>query len=214
MRQTVLPPVQKNSRMCGIQAGLLCALVLLSVQGCSVQHSSNGETDHVRLQTPIGGLEVRTDAGQPPDAGLPVYPGAVAVGRQNNDAGSADIHMHFGKWRLNVKAAEYQTPDSEEKVMAFYRNAMKEYGDVVTCKDKSPVGQPVSTRDGLTCAEDHEVDLRVDEHSASVGTAPEGIIKLLAGSPRDQHIVELRPQNGMTRFSLVMVQLPEKATTN
>lgn len=195
-------------------AAVACACLLPALQGCSVQHSSNGDTEHVRLQTPVGGLEVRTDSNKPPDVGLPVYPGATPVGEQKNDSGAADIHMNFGKWHLNVKAAEYQTPDPEDKVIAFYRSAMKEYGDVVTCKDKTPVGQPVATHDGLTCAEDHEVDLRVDDHSGATTIVPEGTIKLLAGSPHDQHIVELRPRSGATRFSLVMVQLPSKRTTN
>ncbi len=214
MRQSVMPAKITIRGTARILVTLASGFLLIALQGCSVQHSSSGDAEHVRLQTPVGGLEVRTDAAQPPDVGLPVYPGATPVGKQKDDSGAADIHMNFGRWHLNVKAAEYQTPDAEDKVVAFYRSAMKEYGDVVTCKDKTPVGQPTSTRDGLTCAEDHEVDLRVDEHSTSVATAPGGTIKLLAGAPRDQHIVELRPHSGATRFSLVMVQLPGKKTTN
>jgi hypothetical protein len=214
MRQSVLTAKIGVSRSARILATLASGCLLFAFQGCSVQHSSSGDAEHVRLQTPVGGLEVRTDTAQPPDVGLPVYPGATPVGKQKDDSGAADIHMNFGRWNLNVKAAEYQTSDAEDKVIAYYRSAMKEYGDVVTCKDKTPVGQPASTRDGLSCAEDHEVDLHVGEHSTSVATAPAGTIKLLAGSPRDQHIVELRPHKGATRFSLVMVQLPGKRTTN
>ena len=70
--------------------------------------------------------------------------------------------MSFGKWQLHVKAAEYQSKDQEFKVVAFYKNAMASYGDVLTCKDKKPVGQPVATKQGLTCANDHEYDVSMD----------------------------------------------------
>ena len=98
----------------------------------------NGDAENVHLHTPIGGLDVRTNSAAAVDVGVPIYPGAVATGDKGKDSGAADIHMSFGKWQLHVKAAEYQSKDPEFKVVAFYKNAMASYGDVLTCKDKKP----------------------------------------------------------------------------
>lgn len=192
-------------------------LLLFAISGCSVNEHKNGNAENVHLHTPIGGLDVRTNSAA--DIGVPVYPGAVATGDQGKDSGAADIHMSFGKWQLHVKAAEYQSQDPEFKVVAFYKKAMASYGDVLTCKDKKPVGQPVATSQGLTCANDHEYDVSMDVESSknhvNIGTPKiSGDIKLLAGSPDNQHIIEFTPTSTGTKFSVVAVQLPHKGQTD
>lgn len=195
------------------------AILGLMISGCSVQDHKNGQTENVRLRTPIGALDVRTNAVHGPDVGLPVYPGAVETGKHGNDSGSADIHMSFGSWHLTVKAIEYHSGDPEDKVVAFYRAAMGQYGDVLTCKNKTAVGEPQKTRQGLTCNNDHEYDLdmeldRSKKHADAKTVQVAGNIKLLAGSPQNQHIVEVRPNAGGTKFSIVVVQLPHKSQTD
>jgi hypothetical protein len=198
---------------------LSVGVLLFTVSGCSVNEHKNGDAENVHLHTPIGGLEVRTNSAAGIDVGVPVYPGAVATGDQGKNSGAADIHMSFGKWQLHVKAAEYQSKDPEFKLIAFYKKAMASYGDVLTCKDKEPVGQPVATRQGLTCANDHEYDVSVDAESSSkhvnIGTPKiSGDIKLLAGSRENQHIIEFTPASDGTKFSIVAVQLPHKGQTD
>ena len=56
---------------------LLAGIVVLAACGCSVQKQKNGDAENVKLRTPIGSLDVRTNAVHGPDVGLPVYPGAV-----------------------------------------------------------------------------------------------------------------------------------------
>lgn len=189
------------------------------LSGCSVQDRKDGPTENVRIHTPLGGLDVRTDAVNGPDVGLPVYPGAIETGKQGDQSGSADIHMNFGKWHLNLKAVEYHSNDPEDQVVAFYKRAMGRYGDVLTCKDKAAIGQPTKTRQGLTCANDHEYDLnvKVDRSSKPVNVkSPHlaGGVKLLAGSAEDQHIVEFSPDSNGTKFSIVLVQVPHKNQTD
>lgn len=198
---------------------LSTGVLLFAVSGCSVNEHKNGDAENVHLHTPIGGLDVRTNSAGAIDVGVPVYPGAVATSEKGKDNGAADIHMSFGKWRLDVKAAEYKTKDPEFKVVAFYKKAMATYGDVITCKDKRPVGQPVATRRGLTCANDHEYDVSMDAESSNrhvnIGTPKiSGDIKLLAGSPDNQHIIEFTPTSDGTKFSIVAVQLPHKGQTD
>jgi hypothetical protein len=115
--------------------------------------------------------------------------------------------MGFGEWELRVRVVSYQTQDSQGKVIAFYKQALNRYGDVITCKDKAAVGTPAETSEGLTCADDtHHHNVRVDTGGYKSGV---GDLELKAGSERHQHIVGFEsPQNGQTRFSLVALDLP------
>lgn len=198
---------------------LIAGVMALALTGCSVQEHKNGQAENVHLHTPIGALDVRTNAVHGPDVGLPVYPGAVETGQHGDDSGSADIQMSFGKWSLHIKAIGYRSQDAEEKVVDFYKKAMAQYGDVLTCKDKTAIGTPSRTRQGLTCANDHEynVDLKLDTSKNTVQvTSPaiSGAVKLLAGSPENQHIVEFTPDQNGTKFSVVVVQLPHSHQTD
>jgi hypothetical protein len=196
---------------------LFIGVFLLAISGCSVQDNKNGQAENVKLRTPIGSLDVRTNAVHGPDVGLPVYPGAVETGKHGHDSGSADIHMSFGNWRLNVKAIEYRSNDPEDKIVAFYKNAMSQYGDVLTCKNRTAIAEPSKTSQGLTCANDHEYDVNMDASKKPATVQPStitGDIKLLAGSPENQHIVEFNPTSDGTKFSMVLVQLPHKNQTD
>jgi hypothetical protein len=198
---------------------LLASVCLVASFGCSIKDHKSGQAESVQLRTPLGGLDVKTNAVHGPDVGLPVYPGAVETGKHGDDSGSADIHMSFGSWHLTVKAIEYHSGDSEDKIIDFYKKAMGQYGDVLTCKDKSALGEPQKTRQGLTCANDHEYDLSMkadtSKNHENAQTSPiSGDIKLLAGSPDNQHIVEVTPNSGGTKFSIVFVQLPHQSQTD
>jgi hypothetical protein len=212
-------PKEAASSRCLSMAALSVGVLLFALSGCSVNEHKNGDAENVHLHTPLGGLDVRTNSAAAVDVGVPIYPGAVATSAKGKDNGAADIHMSFGKWQLNVKAAEYQSKDPEFKLVAFYKKAMATYGDVLTCKDKKPVGQPVATRQGLTCANDHEYDVRMDAETSNkhinLGTPKiSGDIKLLAGSRDNQHIIEFTPIADGTKFSIVSVQLPHKGQTD
>ena len=198
---------------------LVLSALLFVFSGCSVQEHKNGKAENVRVHTPIGGLDVRTNDVHSADLGLPIYPGAVETGQHGDDSGSADIHMSFGEWSLHIKAIGYRSDDPEDKLVAFYKNAMARYGDVLTCKDKTALGQPTKTSQGLTCANGHEYNVDVDLDAAKKrsnlsATQISGAIKLLAGSPENQHIVEFSPTSHGTKFSMVMVQLPHKNQTD
>lgn len=200
---------------------LLSGTILFLSTGCSVQDHKNGQAENVQLRTPLGGLDVRTNAVHGPDVGLPVYPGAVETGQHGKDSGSADINMNFGDWHLHVKAIGYHSADPEDKIIAFYQKAMAQYGDVLTCKDKVAIGQPTATRQGLTCANDHEynVTMKLDtpKNKINIQTPTShisGNVKLVAGSPENQHMVEFTPSSDGTKFALIVVQLPHKGQTD
>jgi hypothetical protein len=176
--------------------------------GCRVHvdKDANGEDKNVQVDTPFGGIHVNTDQTTAVDLGLPVYPGARAV--QNDDKHkSADVHLGFGDWELRVRAVSYESSDSQEKVIAFYKKGLGRYGNVITCQGNSPVGAPAATSEGLTCADDKgNGNVNIDQGDYHLGS---GGLELKAGSKRHQHIVGFEnPKDSKTRFALVALDLP------
>jgi len=189
-------------------AGLLAAAVMLSgLTGCRVHvdKGANGEDKDVKVDTPFGGVHVNTDQTTASDLGLPAYPGAQLV-RDKENSKSADVHLGFGEWELRVKAVNYSTSDSEDKVEAFYRQALGRYGDVIVCQDHTAVGKPTTTPEGLTC---DDKDRKGSKFGVGESKQDSEGLQLKAGSERHQHIVGFNPRvNGQTRFALVAIDLP------
>jgi hypothetical protein len=192
----------------GRPTNLLASLALLAmIAGCRVQvdKGANGEDKNVKVDTPFGGVHVNTNQTTAADLGLPVYPGAQPA-TDNDKHKSADVHLGFGEWELRVRAVSYSTPDKQDQVLTFYKKALGRYGDVITCQGKSPVGAPVKTLEGLTCEDDKNSKVQVDQGDYSLG---KGSLELKAGSKRHQHIVGFEsPKDGQTRFALVALDLP------
>ncbi|MGB9406714.1 MAG: hypothetical protein WCA89_04210 [Terracidiphilus sp.] len=175
--------------------------------GCRIhtEKGANGEDKKVQIDTPFGGIHVNTDQTTAADLGLPVYPGAQPVA-DNDKNKSADVHLGFGEWELRVRAVSYATPDSEEKVTAFYKKALGRFGDVITCKGTSPVGTPATTSEGLTCSNDNGNGVKIDRNDYGTG---KDSLELKAGSKRHQHVVGFEtPKDSKTRFALVALDLP------
>lgn len=180
---------------------LLSSLALAAwVAGCrvNVDKDASGKEKHVQVDTPFGGVHVNTDQTTATDLGLPVYPGAQIVKGDDNNK-SADVNIGFGEWRLRVRVVSYSSPDPQNKIEAFYKDALGRYGPVLTCQDNAPVGTPTQTPEGLTCADDRK------HANVDIG----GGVQLKAGSKHRQHIVGFeQSKDGQTRFSLVSLELP------
>ena len=178
------------------------ALALATLSGCRVDADKHGDNKNVRVATPFGGVQVKTNnETNIQGIGLPVYPGAELVRKKDKDNGSADVNLSFGHFQLRVKAANYQTPDPPEKVSAFYKDALKKYGVVIECNHDRPVGTPTQTDEGLTCSDGNKKEA-VTEPDAS------GKTELKTGSKQHQHIVAIEPKGGGTKFGLVALDLP------
>jgi len=177
---------------------------ILATAGCHVQvdKGKNGEDKNVKIDTPLGGLHVRADQTAAADLGLPVYPGAQIAPDREGDK-SADVHLGFGQFQLRVKVVTYETSDAHDKVVAFYKNAMGRFGEVITCDGSEPVGSPTITSDGLTCSLDHHPNVQIS------GVSDDSGFTLRAGSKHHQHIFAIKSNSGEgTRFSLIELQLP------
>lgn len=182
----------------------LAILVILSATGCGVERSQSGQNKDVKIATPFGGLQVKTnEAVVPSEIGLPIYPGASEV-KKDKDNSAADVNLNFGSFRMRVKAVSYQTADTPGKVEAFYRDGLKRFGDVIACRDNHPVGSPAQTSEGLGCDSS-------GNHSSVDGTSGKGKLELKAGSGEHQHIVGIEPEAGGTKFGLVALDLPSRS---
>lgn len=184
--------------------------LLLPLTGCFVETKkhADGKGDDVNIQTPLGGMSVKTDQAQVAQKlGLPVYPGAVPEKKKGNDESSADVNMNFGPFHLRVLAQGFTSPDSPDKVRAFYKKALGQYGDVIECQHKKPVdGSPARTAQGLTCDDDNHISVKNDGKGKI--NFDDGGIELKAGSKSRQHIVGYETKNGVTKFGLVVLDLP------
>lgn len=164
---------------------------------CSIQVSDKDkEKQKVDIQTPIANLKVDTSS-QATDNGIPVYPGSKPrEADKDGDKHRANVNIGGLGFGLKVIAAEYVTPDSPDKVKAFYQDKLKHFGDVLVCQGHSS-DEDVSARgdsDGkLTCKDSH-------------GNGWE----LKVGTPHDQHIVSIEPDGSGTRFGTVLVQIHGK----
>lgn len=179
---------------------LVAAACLVLATGCHVQVDKNadGKDKNVKIDTPLGGLHVRSGNTNAADVGLPVYPGATIAPDKDGDK-SADVHLGFGEWQLRVKVVNYRTDDAQDKVLTFYQKALGRYGEVIRCQGDQPVGTPTVTGEGLSCTEGDgrgHVDLSGD-------------LTLKAGSRHHQHILGIEKKDGSgTRFALIELQLP------
>ena len=186
-------------------AGLV--LLVLPFTGCRVRHhqSSDGGQD-VDIATPLGGLSVKTDSATVQrKLGLPLYPGAQPEQRKGDSNNPADVDMNFGSFHLRVQAMSFATADAPDKVAAFYRTSLAQYSDVITCRHHEPVGTPVRTGLGLTCADDNHVHTG---KSQDVDPDSDNEMELKAGSKTRQHIVSLQREGDGTKFILVSLELP------
>jgi hypothetical protein len=188
-----------------LAAAMMVGLVVTS--GCRVQSDKQGDHENVKIATPFGGVQVKTDdVAVLGGIGLPGYPGAELVKKKDKDNGAADVNFSFGRFQLRVKAVSYRSADDAEKVAAFYRKALERYGDVIQCQKGKAVGMPTRTTEGLTCENDKEAHMGDEEVS--------GKMELKAGSKLHQHIVAVDPDDGGTKFALIALDLPGRLATD
>ena len=195
---------KQGLRVAGVAAAGLAALL---PAGCRVETDKHGDSDNVKISTPFGGMQVKTnDAVVVEGLGLPTYPGAQLL-KKDKDDGAADVNMNFGSFQLRVKAVSYQTGDSPEKVEAFYRAGLRRFGDVIACRDNRVVGSLARTQEGLTCDNNNGNHYSVDDKPEK------GALELKAGSQQHQHIVEIDAQDGGTKIGLVALDLPGNSSS-
>jgi hypothetical protein len=162
--------MQKRAELpLGGKALVLAVLLSLALMlGCRVKQEGSGGDKNVKIDTPVGGLHVTTDA-DVKDVGLAVYPGAQPKPKKGNDGNNANVNISTGLFGIRVVALEYQTGDSPAKVAEFYKKELSKYGDVLECPGKKGTVKfsftlgDESDKDGKPgCDKDHPLEGAVE----------------------------------------------------
>ena len=172
----------------------IVVLALLSACSVNVKKDKNDREKQVDITTPVGGIHVSKGA-NPQDTGIAVYPGAHL--KQEDSDGtdkSANVNISGFGFGLKVVALEYESKDSPDKVLAYYKDQLKKYGNVLECH---------------TGHLDLHTDLE-DKNRSSHELTCEGTngvnVELKVGTKEDQHIVEVEPEGSGSKFALVYVR--------
>jgi hypothetical protein len=177
----------------------LAFMVCLTVLACSVnvKKDSSGKEKKVDIETPIGSIHVDKGA-DVRDTGLAVYPGARVKPKQSsNDDKDANVDLSFLGYGLKVVAIEYQSGDAPDKVIAYYKDQLKKYGNVLECHT---TGHNVQMN-----PKDDSKELTCDSHSGKT-------VELKVGTQENQHVVAVDPDGTGSSFALVYVHT-NKGTT-
>ena len=169
----------------------------LSLLACSVNvKDHDGDNSKVDIDTPIGGIHVNEEANAH-DTGLAVYPGARQKPKTDGDSKSANVNISSGFFGVKVVAVEYESDDSPDKVLSFYRNEIKKYGTTVECRTDKHGG------DLTVKAGNHEDSSRpVSCEGKNAGN----VVELKSGTEDNQHLVSVGPEGKGTDFALVYIR--------
>jgi len=173
------------------------ALAGVLLSGCSVnvKKESNGQDKQVDIKTPMGGIHVSKDA-DVADTGLSVYPGArLKPEDSGHDDKSANVSISGFGYGLKVVALEYESDDTPEKIVTFYKEQLKKYGSVLECHTPGHFNMNMKYSDKSSGS--HALTCDMDSGKN---------VELKAGTEENQHIVAVQPEGKGSSFSLVYVR--------
>jgi hypothetical protein len=175
----------------------LAALVALPACSVNVKKAQNGDDKQVDISTPVGGIHVSKNA-DARDVGVPVYPGA-RVKQKDSDGSdkSANVNISGLGFGLRVIALEYESDDTAAKIVAFYKDQLKQYGTVLECRTSGHVDFNMDTKDHGHG--DHPVTCEGGDRNGNN-------VELKVGTRENQHIVAVEPDGKGANFSLVYVR--------
>jgi hypothetical protein len=164
---------------------LTLSLISMTLAGCSVEVSGRDESGNAKVDvsTPAGGVSVRTD--EPAETGLPVYPGATPL-RERGESEQANVNVSAFGVGVRVAAGKFESADGNDKVLAFYRDAMRTYGSVTECEG--------------------DVDFEGDR-AVCRPTRGERNRQLVVGREGDQRVVAVKARGDGSEISVVHVRV-------
>ena len=185
-------------------AVIIAALALLPACSVNVKDHGDDGNSKVDINTPVGGIHVDENA-DARDTGLPVYPGARPKPKTNDgDKKSANVNLSAFGFGLKVVALEYESDDPPAKIIAYYQDQLKKYGNVLQCH-------------GSGYKVDDDVPLIGGKKGYVVGgklkcDSDDGgkTVELKAGTDDNQHIVAIEPEGKGSDFAIVWLRFRGK----
>ncbi|HUR37094.1 MAG TPA: hypothetical protein VM009_04700 [Terriglobales bacterium] len=184
----------------------------IAVTGCSIQskHEDGSHKENVKIETPLGGMNVRTDDVDAKETGMTVFPGATPKEKEDgdHDEKKANVNIDTPWFGLKVVALTYQSSEPQEKIWDYYKKEMSRYGKVLECKPGSPdLNAAAKDDEELTCNDSKKKGhVRAYERDSKS-------VQLKVGTANKQRIVAFKPSGNGTEFSLVYVSTREKKET-
>jgi len=185
-------------------AVMLAALAVLPACSVSVKDHGNDGNSKVDINTPVGGIHVDQNV-DARDTGLTVYPGARPKAKSNDgDKKSANVNLSAFGFGLKVVALEYESDDPPAKIIAYYQDQLKKYGNVLQCHGGSfKVDDDVPVVGGQ---KGYVVGGKLKCDSDDGGNK----VELKAGTDDNQHIVAIEPEGKGSDFAIVWLRFRGK----
>jgi hypothetical protein len=178
-------------------------LALIALTGCSISTSKDktGQDKDVDIRTPLGSISVHKGESDPKATGLSLYPGAQLKKEMGDRDSGANVNISSPFFGVKVVALKYQSEDSSDKVLGFYRKEMAKYGKVVDCTGSFNMNfQHHDGNSEVTC----------DDHSSGGHEYKEA---LKVGTENNQRIVAVRPSGSGSEFALVYIRASDEKDT-
>ena len=186
-----------------LQRAALCILgaaFMFSACNVNVKKNEQGQEKNVDIKTPFG--EIHVDKGADvKDTGLPVYAGARIKQEDDNkgDEKNANVNISTAGFGIRVVAVEYESDDAPAKLISYYKDQLKKFGNVLECHTSGH-------NYGYNSNDSHSDELKCEGNSGNN-------IELKAGTKNNQHIVSIKPRDKGADFALVSVRLRGKEDT-
>ena len=187
----------RKNKFFRLAAASLAGVVLLPACNVNVKKDANGQDKQVDIKSLVGGIHVSQQA-DAADTGLAVYPGARLKQKDSDGSDkSANVNISGFGFGIKVVALEYESDDDPAKVLSFYKDQLKNYGNVLECRNVGHMNLDANFNkhgsdegsNELTCKGEsgHETELKV-------------------GKKDDQHIVQVKQEGKGSSFALVYVR--------
>lgn len=172
---------------------------LISMPRLNAQQTNNRDQDkHLDIRSSAGDLHLGNDA-DARDTGLPAYPGArLRHDDQDKDGkNSANLAISTGSFGMKLVVVNYDSDDSPNQLITYYRDKLKRYGKVVECHTAEHGG-------------DFHVNAGKNNANGSKDVKCEGddtgdVVELKVGTQDNQHLVSIEPSGNGSTFALVYV---------
>ena len=183
---------------------IIATVALLPACSINVKDHGDDGNSKVDINTPLGGIHVDQNV-DARDTGLPVYPGARPKPKTNDgDKKSANVNLSAFGFGLKVVALEYESDDPPGKIIAYYQDQLKKYGNVLQCHGGGyKVDDDVPMVGGK---KGYVVGGKLKCDSDNGGNK----VELKAGTDDNQHIVAIEPEGKGSDFAIVWLRFRGK----
>ena len=187
----------------------VAAFAVLLLGGCTINThekkdaSGKSENENVDIRTPLGSLSVHSGDVDAKDTGLAVYPHARPMPHKKDDE-DANVNISTSLFGLKVVAVRFESDDTQDKILSFYRKELAKYGSVIQC---STSGTDLNFKHDDDDGKDGPVTCKDGGAGVKSGNDNSGNVELKTGTQHNQHIVSIDKRGSATSFSLVYVRL-------